>query len=119
MATVHAFVRAYSLEPEKTLASLAMGAEFGKQRAGNALPRNGDGDADSLPGSLMATLNYQLFRSTPPEKYATMFLGCYDAASRVVDLLQRRPPASAGAGQQRQCHAAGNVRHRGGTCSMA
>ena len=27
----------------------------------------------------MATLNYQLYRSTPPEKYATMFLGCYDA----------------------------------------
>ena len=31
------------------------------------------------PAFLMATLNYQLFRSTPPEKYATMFLGCYDA----------------------------------------
>ena len=26
MATVHAFVRAYSLEPERTLASVAMGA---------------------------------------------------------------------------------------------
>ena len=26
MATVHAFVRAYSLEPEKTLASMAMEA---------------------------------------------------------------------------------------------
>ncbi len=26
----------------------------------------------------MTTLNYQLFRATPPEKYATMFLGCYD-----------------------------------------
>ena len=30
----------------------------------------------------MATLNYQLFRSTPPEKYATMFLARYDALSR-------------------------------------
>jgi sigma-B regulation protein RsbU (phosphoserine phosphatase) len=30
---------------------------------------------------LMTTLNYQLFRCTPPEKYATMFLGCYDAAA--------------------------------------
>ena len=28
----------------------------------------------------MATLNYQLFRGTPREKYATMFLGYYDAA---------------------------------------
>jgi sigma-B regulation protein RsbU (phosphoserine phosphatase) len=32
----------------------------------------------------MATLNYQLYRSTPPEKYATMFLGCYDGASRTL-----------------------------------
>jgi sigma-B regulation protein RsbU (phosphoserine phosphatase) len=31
---------------------------------------------------LMATLNYQLFRGTPPEKYATMFLACYDATVR-------------------------------------
>ena len=31
---------------------------------------------------LMATLNYQLFRSTPPEKYATMFLCHYDAMTR-------------------------------------
>jgi sigma-B regulation protein RsbU (phosphoserine phosphatase) len=30
---------------------------------------------------LMATLNYQVFRCTPPEKYATMFLGCYDATA--------------------------------------
>jgi sigma-B regulation protein RsbU (phosphoserine phosphatase) len=30
----------------------------------------------------MTTLNYQLFRSTPAEKYATMFLGCYDATRR-------------------------------------
>src|SRR5208283_5180065 len=37
---------------------------------------------ECAPGVLMATLNYQLYRSTPPEKYATMFLGCYDAGSR-------------------------------------
>ncbi len=30
----------------------------------------------------MTTLNYQLYRATPPEKYATMFLGCYDPASQ-------------------------------------
>ena len=43
---------------------------------------DGSGDSELAPGLLMATLNYQLYRSTPPEKYATMFLGCYDAASR-------------------------------------
>ena len=30
----------------------------------------------------MTTLNYQLFRATPPEKYATMFLGCYDPGAQ-------------------------------------
>ena len=41
----------------------------------------GDGITQSrlAPGMLMTTLNYQLFHSTPAEKYATMFLGCYDA----------------------------------------
>jgi sigma-B regulation protein RsbU (phosphoserine phosphatase) len=33
----------------------------------------------------MATLNYQLFRSTPPEKYATLFLGIYDSHSRRIN----------------------------------
>ncbi len=81
MATVHAFVRAYSLEPERTLASVALDAGLPKD---SALPMyyRGDGinDSELAPGLLMATLNYQLYRSTPPEKYATMFLGCYDAA---------------------------------------
>jgi sigma-B regulation protein RsbU (phosphoserine phosphatase) len=83
MATVHAFVRAYSLEPEMVLTPVS-------RRAGafyNGDPRmyyRGDGITQSQldPGTLMTTLNYQLFRSTPREKYATMFLGCYDAALR-------------------------------------
>jgi sigma-B regulation protein RsbU (phosphoserine phosphatase) len=82
MATVHAFVRAYSLEPERTLVSVALDTALPRD---NALPRyyRGDGmnDSELAPGMLMATLNYQLYRSTPPEKYATMFLGCYDAVS--------------------------------------
>ncbi len=83
MATVHAFVRAYSLEPEQTLASVALGA--GSVDDGSSLPifgrGNGFSDTEMSPAQLMATLNYQLFRSTPTEKYATMFLGCYDVAS--------------------------------------
>ena len=80
MATVHAFVRAYSLEPEQTLVSVALGAGM---RNGDALRIAGGRDFDGglSPAALMTTLNYQLFRSTPPEKYATMFLGCYDAVS--------------------------------------
>jgi sigma-B regulation protein RsbU (phosphoserine phosphatase) len=83
MATVHAFVRAYSLEPERTLAAVALDAAVPGDKVLPMYYRgNGSGDADLAPGLLMATLNYQLYRSTPPEKYATMFLGCYDAASR-------------------------------------
>ncbi len=84
MATVHAFVRAYSLEPERTLASLALGAGGSQSEAIVASSGNGDSDSCLSPAFLMSTLNYQLYRSTPPEKYATMFLGCYDALSRAL-----------------------------------
>jgi phosphoserine phosphatase RsbU/P len=83
MATVHAFVRAYSIEPEMALmpASLAYGS-----REDPRMYYRGDGSAESqvAPAMLMTTLNYQLYRSTPAAKYATMFLGCYDAKARVL-----------------------------------
>ena len=82
MATVHAFVRAYSLEPQHTLepALLAAGGDVGGGQCLTLdLPQG-----ECAPGSLMSTLNYQLYRSTPPEKYATMFLACYDGASRTL-----------------------------------
>jgi sigma-B regulation protein RsbU (phosphoserine phosphatase) len=83
MATVHAFVRAYSIEPEMALmpASLAYGS-----REDPRMYYRGDGSTDSqvAPAMLMTTLNYQLYRSTPAAKYATMFLGCYDAKARVL-----------------------------------
>ncbi|HEY4900805.1 MAG TPA: SpoIIE family protein phosphatase [Terriglobales bacterium] len=84
MATVHAFVRAYSLEPELALAAVATA---GGERTGDLqLYYRGNGNRDSQlsPGMLMATLNYQLYRSTPPEKYATMFLGSYHSGSRML-----------------------------------
>jgi sigma-B regulation protein RsbU (phosphoserine phosphatase) len=83
MATVHAFVRAYSIEPEMALmpASLSYGS-----REDPRMYYRGDGSAESqvAPAMLMTTLNYQLYRSTPAAKYATMFLGCYDAKARVL-----------------------------------
>ena len=82
MATVHAFVRAYSWEPELTVASVAVGAGVSEREVLALGNGNGDSMAGLSPGLLMSTLNYQLFRSTPPAKYATMFLGCYDSASR-------------------------------------
>jgi len=109
MATVHAFVRAYSLEPQRTLASVALGAGAGSdvlERAGS------DNSADLSPGFLMSTLNYQLFRSTPPEKYATMFLGCYDAASRslIYSNAGHLPPLLLGrSGEVRRLETSGTV----------
>lgn len=86
MATVHAFVRAYSLEPELALAPMLMaGAAAGGKNGGELYYRdNGSRDEDLAPARLMTTLNYQLFRATPPEKYATMFLGCYDANAQAL-----------------------------------
>jgi sigma-B regulation protein RsbU (phosphoserine phosphatase) len=80
MATVHAFVRAYSLEPERTLASVSIGGGVTE----GSLTMYGNGNSGLAPGLLMATLNYQLYRSTPAAKYATLFLGCYDAGSRAL-----------------------------------
>jgi len=82
MATVHAFVRAYSLEPQHAMepALLIPGGNGGVGRCLTLdLPQG-----ECAPGSLMATLNYQIYRSTPPEKYATMFLGCYDGTSQTL-----------------------------------
>ncbi|MBV8521897.1 MAG: SpoIIE family protein phosphatase [Acetobacteraceae bacterium] len=84
MATVHAFVRAYAFEPERTLASVALGAGGSERSILPAYNHNGGPDGELCPASLMATLNYQLYRSTPPAKYATMFLACYDATTRLL-----------------------------------
>ena len=35
-----------------------------------------------LPAALLSLLNHQLYESTPPEKYATLFLGIYNGAER-------------------------------------
>ena len=82
MATVHAFVRAYSLEPQHEFEPALLGT--GGQNGSNACLTLDLPQGECNPGSLMATLNYQIFRSTPPEKYATMFLGCYDGASGML-----------------------------------
>jgi phosphoserine phosphatase RsbU/P len=85
MATVHAFVRAYSLEPEMVLVPALLQYQAESQGDSRMYYR-GDGGLESqlAPATLMTTLNYQLYRSTPAAKYATMFLGCYDPAARVL-----------------------------------
>jgi sigma-B regulation protein RsbU (phosphoserine phosphatase) len=83
MAAAHAFVRAYSQEPDTVSTSVALGAGTLTKVDQRMYFRGGGATQSRLsPGTLMTTLNYQLFRCSAPEKYATMFLGCYNAAAR-------------------------------------
>jgi phosphoserine phosphatase RsbU/P len=83
MATVHAFVRAYSQAAEKGVTTVVSDVPALSQRDYRMYERLEDTDRSQFsPAILMATLNNQLFRCTPPEKYATMFLAFYDATMR-------------------------------------
>jgi phosphoserine phosphatase RsbU/P len=76
MATIHSAVRAYSIESLPQLQEpVLVGAVAGKGRMAAVWP---DG-IDLSPATLLGLLNHQLYESTPPEKYATLFLGIYDA----------------------------------------
>ncbi len=82
MATVHAFVRAYTLV-ESVPALQAVGAAGGNGGENALIRMSAPGGISELPpGTLLAMLNHQLYRSTPSEKYATMFLGFYDSRTR-------------------------------------
>lgn len=87
MATVHAFVRAYTLvEHIPALATpAAVGAAVSGPQAGTMITGIGRENGDLPPGTLLSMLNSQLYRSTPTEKYATMFLGFYDERSRKLN----------------------------------
>jgi len=88
MATIHSAVRAYSVEslPQMretmtretmTREPVAVGAVAGAGRMMAAWPEG----IEVSPGALLGLLNHQLYESTPPEKYATLFLGIYDGRS--------------------------------------
>ena len=78
MATIHSAVRAYSVESLPQMREpIAVGAVAGAGRVMAAWPEG----AEISPGALLVLLNHQLYESTPPEKYATLFLGIYDGSS--------------------------------------
>jgi phosphoserine phosphatase RsbU/P len=78
MATIHSAVRAYSVESLPQMREpVAVGAVAGAGRIMAAWPEG----IEVSPGALLALLNHQLYESTPPEKYATLFLGIYDGRS--------------------------------------
>lgn len=81
MATLHSAVRAYRFASEELVYSESSIAGLTSSREDNAI------DCDELfqsPGRILSLLNRHLYRSTQPEKYATLFLAHYDAASAML-----------------------------------
>ncbi len=68
MASLHSAVRAYHLSEDN-------------KHLPPGLP-GGQGGALTSPGKMLALLNRHLYASTQPEKYATLFLACYDSRTR-------------------------------------
>jgi sigma-B regulation protein RsbU (phosphoserine phosphatase) len=78
MATIHSAVRAYSVESMPQMSEpVAVGAVAGAGRMMATWPEG----VDVSPAALLSLLNHQLYESTPPEKYATLFVGIYDGPS--------------------------------------
>lgn len=109
MATIHSAVRAYSVESLPQLSEpVAVGAVAGKGRMMATWPEG----VDVSPGVLLGLLNHQLYESTPPEKYATLFLGIYDGRSRTLTYSNggHLPPILIGQdGSVRRLEAGGTV----------
>jgi len=84
MATIHSAVRAYEIGrmPAMTAHLVAAGAE---PDAPTHIFEARSGSSDEFsPAQVLSLLNRQLYRSTPAEKYATLFLGVYDGRSRAL-----------------------------------
>jgi len=79
MATIHSAVRALSMQDVPVLREpAAVGATLGS----DVILASGFRSLDVSPSALLSLLNHQLYESTPPEKYATLFLGIYNGAER-------------------------------------
>jgi len=109
MATIHSAVRAYSVESLPQMREpVAVGAVAGAGRIMAAWPEG----IEVSPGALLGLLNHQLYESTPPEKYATLFLGIYDGRSHRLTYSNggHLPPILiAGDGSVRRLEAGGTV----------
>jgi phosphoserine phosphatase RsbU/P len=78
MATLHSAVRAYRFASEELVYSESPVDGLFVSREGNGAGRD---VLFQSPGRILALLNRHLYRSTQPEKYATLFLAHYDAVS--------------------------------------
>jgi phosphoserine phosphatase RsbU/P len=75
MATIHSAVRAYEQEQAVSMEAVSGYGTTGRSSV-SARP------APPSPAHMLWLLNRHLFRSTQPEKYATLFLGFYDGDTR-------------------------------------
>src|SRR5467141_3173549 len=109
MATIHSAVRAYSVESLPQMREpAAVGAVAGSGRVMVAWPEG----AEVSPSALLSLLNHQLYESTPPEKYATLFLGIYDGRTHQLNYSNggHLPPLLIGEdGALRRLEAGGTV----------
>lgn len=78
MATIHSAVRAYEQEQ---LLSLEAASAYGTTGRPSTISTH---PALPSPAQMLWLLNRHLFRSTQPEKYATLFLGFYDGDHRSI-----------------------------------
>ena len=79
MATIHSAVRAYSIED---ISVLRESATIGVVGGSGLMLASESRGTDASPATLLTLLNHQLYESTPDAKYATLFLGIYDGATR-------------------------------------
>jgi phosphoserine phosphatase RsbU/P len=79
MATLHSAVRAYQFASEELITvgtEALLSPSF--QMVKNGIAEINCGEIFESPGRVLALLNRHLYRSTPPEKYATLFLAHYE-----------------------------------------
>src|SRR6267143_1369653 len=109
MATIHSAVRAYSVESLPQMREpISVGAVAGSSRVMVTWPEG----AEVSPSALLSLLNHQLYESTPPEKYATLFLGIYDGRTHQLNYSNggHLPPLLMGEdGALRRLEAGGTV----------
>lgn len=81
MATLHSAVRAYRFASEELVFSESQleGLMADREERGR-----GCDELFQSPGRILSLLNRHLFRSTQPEKYATLFLAHYDAGTGLL-----------------------------------
>lgn len=78
MATLHSAVRAYRFASEELIYATSQDEGLTSSRD---ITTSDCGELFESPGRILSLLNRHLYRSTQPEKYATLFLAHYDARS--------------------------------------